>query len=678
MKVVIKKVANSTVYFELKDFGVENVVCELRDGIDMKNIPYSTEFSPKDSIEYWVSHPCFICFDKVEMVVRRGNDELKKIILDSLVHQPDHIVNKIGADVYRKIERYSNYSYYEMFKQGQMDAAGFGSLDKKIFKSCKVVVDIGSNLGFFGKYVSQYSYLDKYICVDPNENMNESNREINKNTSYFHKIYNSALHSNDSEKVKFYMPQLHQDYSIGTTDEHFKEEQQGYQLWETQIKDSITLKKIVEDNNIDVIDFLKVDCEGAEKHLLHGVNFEIIKKKVRHLSMEIHSDELKEEFRKILEENEFYIEYENEKHFQVNNDSINKDVRKEKNIVLDHKKILIKVNSTALGDCICATPTIRKVSKSYGYKICVQTYLPHIFQNNPYIEDVYSYDDVVKEETFDEIYTTHNHWVRFSNSSDPDSFGDPVELKLGNYEARQIHALGVGIYLYPEEMEYDYYPMEQTDNSKKINEDFLLFHVTENWESRTWSDENWQRLVNLIKENTDFRIATIGRSHKETTFHGFIEKKVIKLDNIDFNFCFDSKELDYIKDQKDQRYSLSELWHFINNSFAIVSFDSGPIHIAGTTDSNIVCIGSSVRPEKSNPYRNGSQFYKYYYVGGSCNKFCSSDVKYSVKEWGTINSMPYLPNCQEGYDKYYCQPTPEQVFFRICEIKENEMRGKNL
>ena len=120
--------------------------------------------------------------------------------------------------------------------------------------------------------------------------------------------------------------------------------------------------------------------------------------------------------------------------------------------------------------------------------------------------------------------------------------------------------------------------------------------------------------------------------------------------------------------------TISELWHVINNGLALVSFDSGPIHLSGTTDTHIVQIGASVDPLKTAPYRNGNQDYKFYFVGGECCKFCATDPRYSVKEWGTINSMPYYPKCQEKYDGFPCQPTPDQVFLKICEIRDEERR----
>jgi ADP-heptose:LPS heptosyltransferase len=229
--------------------------------------------------------------------------------------------------------------------------------------------------------------------------------------------------------------------------------------------------------------------------------------------------------------------------------------------------------------------------------------------------------------------------------------------------------LSLGISLYPEEMSCDFFPDEPTQKSDMIDDKCIVLHVTESWPNRTWEVKKWQRLIDLIKENTDLKVVTIGKSHSEHGHHGVIEKRVVKLNNVDFDFT----ENDDIKDQVFQngRDSLSEMWYILNNSFGLVSFDSGPIHLAGTTDSWIFQIGASIRPEKTAPWRHSSQKYKFEFIGGECKIFCGSCPKYSVKEWGTINSMPYYPECQEKYTEFKCQPSPDEVLFRIMEKYRN-------
>ena len=331
------------------------------------------------------------------------------------------------------------------------------------------------------------------------------------------------------------------------------------------------------------------------------------------------------------------------------------------------KKILVKVSCPALGDTLCSTPTIRKISYCYGQKIDVMTKRMDVFEDNPYVNNILPHDENLDISLYNEVFETYNQHIKFNKNMDNSSFYDKsMEVKLSNFEARQLHALGAGITLYPEEMGYDYKPKTlPSEDALKIDDRTIILHITENWPSRTWSVKKWQRLVNLIKNNTDFKIATIGKSHIEDGYFGDINKNIIKLDNIDYDFCDDNIGT---QNQSSELRPISEMWHMLSRAFALVSFDSGPIHLAGTTDTHIIQIGSSIRYEKTAPYRNGSQLYKYHFVSGECKIFCATDPKYSVKEWGTINSMPYYPECQEKYTEFKCQPTVDKIFFKILEI----------
>lgn len=327
----------------------------------------------------------------------------------------------------------------------------------------------------------------------------------------------------------------------------------------------------------------------------------------------------------------------------------------------NNKKVLVKVSCKPLGDTLCSTPTIRKVALSYGHMIDVMTHRAEIFENNPYVDNIIPYTEEWPGE-WAEIFETYNQFIKTNYGMAHDNFYNrAIEMKLHNVEARQLHAMGVGMYLYPDELHCEFIPDPISERAAKIDKNYLVFHVTENWPSRTWPIQKWQHMVDLVKKHTDFKIVTIGMSHKEATFNGNLDKNTIQLEGVDLNYC----------DLTDS--TISELWHILNNAYGLVTFDAGPMHVAGTTESEIFTIGSSIRPEKIAPWRNGSQDYKFHYVGGDCKIFCASDPKYSVKEWGSINGMHYVPECAEGFTEFKCQPSPDQVLMKILEVK-NESR----
>jgi len=120
---------------------------------------------------------------------------------------------------------------------------------------------------------------------------------------------------------------------------------------------------------------------------------------------------------------------------------------------------------------------------------------------------------------------------------------------------------------------------------------------------------------------------------------------------------------------------LSQAWNIINNSICVVTMDSGILHLAGTTDTHIIQLGSSIDPEYRAPYRNGSQEYKYKYIGGNCKLFCASNMKYYLRDWETgydgatpLQSVPLIDTCLEHKKIIDCHPNVDDVFDSILSI----------
>ena len=61
--------------------------------------------------------------------------------------------------------------------------------------------------------------------------------------------------------------------------------------------------------------------------------------------------------------------------------------------------------SGCMGDIINITPTIKYFSRCHNQKLYLETNLPHLFKNNPYIEKIY---DVNKGEKYQVMYRFMN------------------------------------------------------------------------------------------------------------------------------------------------------------------------------------------------------------------------------------------------------------------------------
>jgi hypothetical protein len=161
------------------------------------------------------------------------------------------------------------------------------------------------------------------------------------------------------------------------------------------------------------------------------------------------------------------------------------------------------------------------------------------------------------------------------------------------------------------------------------------------------------KLTKMLNEQ-GISVVSIGKDSSEKGFFN-IEKPI-------FNF-----EIDLGLNLMNKT-SLSQAWHLINNSICFVTMDSGLLHLAGTTDTEIIHLGSSIKPEFRIPYRHNSQEYKYHYIGGGCNIFCGSDMKYGVEEWGDIQGIAPLIGCLENKPTFECHPNLDNVYTKILEL----------
>lgn len=311
------------------------------------------------------------------------------------------------------------------------------------------------------------------------------------------------------------------------------------------------------------------------------------------------------------------------------------------------KKILLNLSDCyAIGDTLCSTPTLRKLYQSYNSKIYVVTHFPEIFDKNPYVEKVYS-TNTINLDYLKEQFIVHTTFDILGNKTERG-----VEYKHANIDIRQYHAISLGFMLSPNEMTCEYYPKEY-DTIENLPDNYVLIHPVQTWSNRTWSASNWMLLTEKLND-LGISVVSIGKDSSEKGFFN-INKPT---------FNFDIKNgLNLMN-----KTTLSQAWHLINKSLCFVTMDSGLLHLAGTTDAEIIMLGSAIKPEFRKPYRNGSQDHKLSYILGGCDLHCCSDMKYGVKEWGNIQSVPPLINCLENKKTFDCHPTVDKVINKIKSL----------
>jgi FkbM family methyltransferase len=318
------------------------------------------------------------------------------------------------------------------------------------------------------------------------------------------------------------------------------------------------------------------------------------------------------------------------------------------------------IHSKSFGDTLASTPTLRYISQSHNQKINIVTHKKHIFKNNPYVNSCLSFDEYNDLDISNMV-----KYESFTYAGRQDNNG--IEKKFSHIDTRQLHAMDLGFQLMPHQMEYDYNP-DQVELSYDLPEKYVVCHVTQNWANRTWDTKNWQRLIDWLSENKIFTVL-IGQDHSEKLHDSISINPLIKacpkLDNL---YGLDLTNI----------IELEEMYQVIKGSSVIVTMDTGPLHIAGCTDTHILQLGSATHPLLRIPYRNNTQNYKYDFVGGSCNIFCNSDLKYNVQEWGHINAVGPLTECSENKPTFECHPHVDKVIDKLREIIQFQEENKYL
>ena len=163
-----------------------------------------------------------------------------------------------------------------------------------------IVIDVGSHVGYFTMYAANNANQGTVYSIEPYKESFEilkKNLKLNNLTNV--KSFNAAI-SKVTKQVTLYIDKNNQiGNSIFKTDN----------TTESKKVDSFSLEDFVENNKIEKINFLKLDCEGAEFEILLNTNKELIKK-INKISAEIHENyntSSLEELVEFLEKNNFKV-----------------------------------------------------------------------------------------------------------------------------------------------------------------------------------------------------------------------------------------------------------------------------------------------------------------------------------------------------------------------------------
>ena len=147
-------------------------------------------------------------------------------------------------------------------------------------KKNDIVIDIGAHIGYFTIYAANSANEGTVYSIEPYKEsfeILEKNLKLNNLTNV--KSFHAAI-SKVTEQITLYIDKKNQiGNSIFKTDETIESEK----------VESFNLKDFVKTNKIEKIDFLKIDCEGAEFEILLNFDKELMKK-INKISAEVHEN----------------------------------------------------------------------------------------------------------------------------------------------------------------------------------------------------------------------------------------------------------------------------------------------------------------------------------------------------------------------------------------------------
>ena len=147
-------------------------------------------------------------------------------------------------------------------------------------KKNDIVIDIGAHIGYFTIYAANSANEGTVYSIEPYKESFEilkKNLKLNNLTNV--KSFHIAI-SKVTEQITLYIDKKNQiGNSIFKTDETIESEK----------VESFSLKDFVKSNKIEKIDFLKIDCEGAEFKILLNFDKELMKK-INKISAEVHEN----------------------------------------------------------------------------------------------------------------------------------------------------------------------------------------------------------------------------------------------------------------------------------------------------------------------------------------------------------------------------------------------------
>ena len=305
----------------VSDNGIENIKQENKiDFFDLVLIDGSEFTGIAELNEVYGAK--FICLDDIKTFKNYKNHQ--KLLTDPnyvVLAQSNSVRN--GYSIFKRIEQIKNY-----FSQNETSEQ---LLVSKLVKPGMLVFDIGANIGDYSVLLSKLvGYSGKVYSFEPTSStfnkLQERLTQLKCNNVY---PLHSAIYSDNTQiELNEFPENLSAWNSIGRPQMLDPQGSGQYvSIVNTEIVEAITLDSFCKNNEIQKIDYLKVDVEGAETDVLQGAIELLRKKSICFIQFEISQKMLEGLNRNAKSTFDILIEYGYECHRITKNGDIGEEAR---------------------------------------------------------------------------------------------------------------------------------------------------------------------------------------------------------------------------------------------------------------------------------------------------------------------------------------------------------------
>jgi len=217
-------------------------------------------------VKYWYKiGPTFSIINGIVIEIRKKDD----ILFKETINVGENItVNLEDKIYYDKNDTNSWAPFYEVFIKNSYES-DLVKLDKN-----DVVLDLGANIGMFSLFAAKK--VKKIYSVEP---LPETYYNLTQNLKHFSNVetFNNAIFSKGGE-IEFNKNEVSGASSIFNKQHNF----------ETVSVNAITFQDFISNNNIDRINYLKIDIEGAEFDLFENITEQFLENNIDKIFMEVH------------------------------------------------------------------------------------------------------------------------------------------------------------------------------------------------------------------------------------------------------------------------------------------------------------------------------------------------------------------------------------------------------